>query len=132
MTPIWKGRVLLGGLLVLDRPKDHAKHVRSLAGQFVEVTIRKQRTQRSEKQSRYYFGVVIAVIADHLGYEKDELHELLAMRFLRLDDDPVTGSPRRKRTPKTDTAEFSEYVEQCVRFGAELGVVIPAPGEVAA
>ena len=89
-------------------------------------------SQRTEKQSRYYFGVVVPLIAEHCGYEKDEMHELLAMKFLRIEDDPITGSPRRKHTPDTDTKEFSEYVDACIRLAAELGVVVPAPNEVAA
>ncbi len=132
LVPVFTGRVLPGGLLVMDRQKDYARHVRSLHGRFVEVIVRKQRTQRTSRQNRYYFGVVIPLIAEHCGYEKDEMHELLAMRFLRTDDDPITGSPRRKRTPQTDTQEFADYLDSCIRFAAELGVVIPEPNQVAA
>ena len=61
------------------------------------------------------------------------MHETLAMRFLRIEDCPITGAPRRKHTPKTDTKEFSEYVDHCIRLAAELGVVIPdAKGHEAA
>jgi hypothetical protein len=118
--------------MALDRPKDYARYVRSLHGRFIEVIVRKQHVQRSARANRYYFGVVVPLIAEHCGYEKDEMHELLAMKFLRMEDDPVTGSPRRKRTPDTDTKEFAEYVDACIRLGAELGVVIPEPGAVAA
>lgn len=132
-VPVFKGRVLPGGLLVWDRPKDWAKHTRSLAGCFVEGTLRKQRTKRSDKASRYYFGVVVHLIAEHCGYEKDEMHELLAMKFLRIEDDPITGQPRRQRTPQTSSAEFAEYVDRCKRFAAvELNVYIPDPGEAEA
>lgn len=107
-------------------------YFQSLAGKHVEIIVRKERTQRTERQHRYYFGVVVPLIAEHCGYEKDEMHDLLAMRFLRMEDDPITGSPRRKHTPDTDTKEFSDYLDSCIRFGAELGVVIPEPGAVAA
>lgn len=74
--------------------------------------------------------MVIKAFSEHTGYERDEMHELLAMKFLRIEDDPITGAPRRKRTPKCDTAEFHEYVERCRRFAAtELGIVIPDPNE---
>lgn len=132
MTPVFTGNVLSGGLLVMNHQKEYARHVRSLAGQYVEVIVRRKRLQRSSQANRYYFGVVVPLIAEHCGYEKDEMHELLAMRFLRIENDPVTGSPRRKRTPDTDTKEFSEYVDACIRFGAELDVVIPEAGTVAA
>ncbi len=133
MVPIWFGRVLPGGLLVLDQPKDYAKHVRALAGKHIEVLTRQRRTKRSDQANRYYFGVVVKLIAEHCGYETDEMHELLAMKFLRIEDDPITGAPRRKRTPKTDSIEFSAYVDRCKRFALiELGVIIPDANEVAA
>jgi hypothetical protein len=107
-----------------------ARHRRALAGTDVDVIIRRHREQRTDRANRYYFGVVVPLIGEHCGYDKQEMHELLAMRFLRVEDDPITGSPRRRHTPKTDTKEFAEYVDQCIRFAAELGVYIPAPGEV--
>jgi hypothetical protein len=132
MDALFYGRVLPGGLLVLDKPKDYAQHVRSLRGRFVEVLVTKRKTKRSPKANRYYFGVVVKLLAEHCGYDPQEMHETLAMRFLRIEDCPMTGAPRRKRTPDTDSAEFSEYVNHCIRLAAELGVVIPDANEVAA
>jgi hypothetical protein len=132
-TPIFTGRVLPGGLLVWDRPQDYNRHVRSHAGQFIEATFRKRRSKRTERASRYYFGVVVKLIAEHCGYEKDEMHELLAMKFLRIEDDPITGAPRRKRTPETSSGEFAEYVDRCRRFAAiDLQLYIPDPNEAEA
>lgn len=134
LAPVFHGTVTEQGELVYPAPVQAlmAKCLHLLAGKSVDVTVRIHRNQRSSQANRYYFGVVVPLIAEHCGYEKDELHELLAMRFLRIEDDPVTGSPRRKRTPTCDSKEFAEYVDSCVRFGTELGVWIPAPGEVAA
>ncbi len=84
----------------------------------------------SSQARRYYFGVVVKAISEHTGYERDETHELLAMRFLRVADDPVTGSPRRQRIPQVQSPEFAEYVDRCKRFAAiELHIVIPDPLE---
>lgn len=132
LTPIWRGRVLSGGLLVLDRPQDYARYTRSLAGRFVEVVLRRQRTQRSLQQNNFYFGVVVTLLAAHCGYEKDEMHNVLAMRFLRMEDCVIMGVriPRRRHTPDTDTTEFSEYLDACIRLAAELGVVVPDPREL--
>ncbi len=105
-----------------------AKH----AGHEVDVVFKRHREKRSDRANRYYFGVVIPLIADYCGYERDEMHEALAMKFLRIEDDPITGTPRRQRTPKTDSKEFAEYVDRCRRFATELGVYVPDPGEVAA
>jgi len=126
------GRVLPGGLLVMDKPKDYAKHVRSHHGRFVEVILRKRRSKRTSKANRYYFGVVVKYLAEYCGYDAQAMHETLAMRFLRIEDCPITGAPRRKRTPETDTTEFAEYVNHCIQLAAELGVVIPEPHQVEA
>jgi hypothetical protein len=128
---LFYGRVLPGGLLVLDRPKDYGRHLRALAGKHVELTLKRRRAKRSPQANRYYFGVVVKVLAEHCGYDVQEMHEALAFRFLRIEDCPITGAPRRKRTPETDTAEFSEYVNHCIRLAAELGVVIPDASEAA-
>jgi hypothetical protein len=132
MDALWFGKVLPGGLLVLEKPKDYNRAVRALAGKHVELTIKKRRTKRTDPQNRFYFGVVVKLLAEHCGYERDEMHEALAMRFLRIEDCPITGAPRRKRTPKTDTQEFAQYLDSCIRLAAEQGVVIPDPREVAA
>jgi hypothetical protein len=105
-------------------------HLERLKNKQVEVIVRLPRSQRSERSNRFYWGAVVPLLAEHLGYEKQDMHEVLAMRFLRIEDCPVTGAPRRKRTPDCDTAEFAAYVDSCIRLAAELGVVIPLPGEV--
>jgi hypothetical protein len=110
----------------------HNQHLRRLEGKDVEYVIREKKTTRSTQANRYYFGVVVKLLGEHCGYDADDMHEALAMKFLRIEDCPVTGAPRRKRTPKCDTKEFAEYVDACIRLAAELGVYIPEPHEVAA
>ena len=93
----------------LDAPAVFRGYLRSLANASIEVIIRRKRSQRSRKQNNWYFGCIVPMIAEHCGYTADEMHELLAMKFLRIEDCPVTGQPRRQRTPKTNTADFAEY-----------------------
>lgn len=128
---LFYGRVLPGGLLVLDRPIDYGRHVRSFAGHHVEVLCRRRRTRRSLRANRYYWGIVVPLLAEHCGYDAQAMHEALAFRFLRIADCPITGAPRRQRTPETDSTAFAQYVDQCIQLAAELGVVIPAAAAVA-
>ena len=131
MTPIFTATVTEAGSLRLDSPLTFQRHLARFKGKPVEVVVRRVRTQRSNQANRYYWGVVVALLAEEFGYEKEEMHEVLAMKFLRIVDDcPITGSPRRKRTPDCDTAKFAAYVDSCIRLGAEHGVVIPSPNEV--
>jgi len=128
-TPKFFGRVDGGAIEIRDKT-EFMKYLRGLDGKEVEVVVRRLRSQRSSQANRFYWGVVIALMAEEFGYDKQEMHEVLAMRFLRIEDCPITGSPRRKRTPDCDTKEFAEYVDACIRLATEHGVYIPAPGEV--
>ena len=126
------GEVDPSGKLDPDVRVQIADYIRTFAGRKIEINVRQFKSQRSLQQNAYYHGVVVALLAEHCGYNHDDMHETLAMKFLRIEDCPVTGAPRRKRTPKCDTQEFADYVDACIRLAAELGVVIPDPGQVAA
>lgn len=114
---VFKGRVLPGGLLVLDRSRDYARHVRSLAGKYVEVVCRIQRQKRSSQANRFYWGYVLAEMAEATGYTKDEAHDALKAKFLREDGDgPLV---KIRSSADLSVAEFSAYVERVMAFGAE-------------
>lgn len=134
-VPVFKGRVLPGGLLVLNQPRDYSKHVRSFAGQFVEVSIRRQRTKRSNDQNRWWWGIAIPMIAEAMGHERHEheqVHYALVTKCFGTTVDERTGLEMPKvRSSKLSTAEFSELMEWAVRFAAQyLDAVIPLPNEV--
>ena len=130
MNPVFLARLDGHGKVIIRDRQSFDNYAKTLQGHELEVIIRKRKSQRSIQQNRFYFGCVVKLIGEYCGYDTDDMHEALAMKFLRIDDCPITGVPRRKRTPKTNTAEFAAYVDQCIRFGAELGVVIPEPGQV--
>lgn len=105
--------------------------VARLNGKRVEVTIRQHRERRSDQQSRYYWGVVVAILADHCGYTPEEMHDSLKLMFLRDRANEKPGLVRVRSTTALDTREFSEYVDSIKRFAAsDLRVYIPDPGEV--
>jgi hypothetical protein len=126
------GHVDTRGKLDPDVRVQVADYLRTFAGQTVEIKVKQYRAQRSSQANRYYFGVVVKLLAEHCGYDADDMHEALAMKFLRIEDCPVTGVPRRARTPNQNTKEFADYVDACIRLAAELGVVIPEPSKVEA
>lgn len=82
---------------------------------------------RSLDQNAYYWGVVLTLIAEHTGYETDELHELFKQRFnpMTVLGDTIGGS-----TKKLGTSGFSAYVERIRRFAlTELQIDIPEPNQ---
>lgn len=86
------------------------------------------REKRSNRFNAYLHGVCYKLIADHLGYTTDEIHEALKEKF-RSREDVSTGLTIIRSTI-TDTDDFAEYVRQ-IREWAHgfLGLYIPEPNE---
>jgi len=126
MIPIFTGSVDNGGLK-FDRRSSVDEYIGTLIGQRVEVIIRKPRTKRSDVQNSYYWGVVIELLSKELGYDKDEMHEILKYKFLQSN---AMGMPYVKSTTKLSTGEFEDYLEKIRRWAAEfLNINIPLPNE---
>ena len=110
------------------------------------VLIEAAKSERSLQQNKYLFGVAYKLIGEHLGWEKQDIHEdCLKKHFgARLKKVP----PSREcpdgwkevpvRTTTTDEEgrrcvlgkmEFAEFVDFVQRYGMEVGVYIPAPNE---
>lgn len=128
MIPIFTGFVDNGGLR-FDRRKVVDDYMCTLIGQRVEVIIRKPKTKRSDLQNNYYWGVVIELLSKELGYDQDEIHEILKYKFLQSN---AMGMPYIKSTTKLSTGEFEEYLSKIKQWAAEfLHIVIPDPNEAA-
>jgi sulfur transfer complex TusBCD TusB component (DsrH family) len=54
-----------------------------LEGKRVVITIEKQRSSRSLQQNKLYW-VYIDILSKELGHSKDEMHELVKYKFLKL------------------------------------------------
>lgn len=125
---IWDGRVREGRIILEDLEGWRAL-LKRFEGKPVQLTLSKLRVPRSNQQNRYYWGVVVKIMAEECGYESEEMHEALKARFLRRrQDEEVGGLPRIGSTAALDTGAFAEYLDHCVRLAAEMGIEIPPPG----
>ena len=127
--PIFRGRIE-SGKICLDRRDEFAQLIASLDGKSVELILRQLRTKRSNQQNKYYWGVVIALFAEHCGYGPEEMHDALRWQLLQRHDQGVL--PTIRSTADLSVDEFTEYVEQCRMLAAGMGVVIPGPEEITA
>ena len=98
----------------------------------LEVTVEKRRLHRSNQQNRYYWGVVLNVIAKETGHSAEELHEIYKRMFLprktikyKERDYPVPGT-----TTECDISDFHEYIERVRAEAASLGIIVPNPNEI--
>lgn len=104
-------------------------------GAHVTISVKVSRPSRSSSQNRYWHGVVIPLFADHCGYEFEEMKDVLSLRLIpKTIVDMETGEERivPGHTSALNTKEFNDLIERAQRLGAEMGIVIPDPGEVAA
>lgn len=125
------GEVTDSGFRFID-----AEHVRRMMRGFkrgtVLATFKAYRETRSSAQNRYYHGVVIPAFAEHCGYEFAEAKDALALELLPSEvADVKTGEIKTVpgHTSSLNVKEFNDLIERAQRLGAEMGIVIPDPGE---
>lgn len=132
------GKVKEGKLHIVHRPRFDADVASFFDGKEIEIIIQKKKKYRSGQQNRFYFGAVIPIIQDALrelgnNYTKEQVHEILKMKFLTTDDViESTGEfiTRIKSTTELSTSDFMDYVSEITVWCAEfLKIEMPAPSE---
>ena len=84
---------------------------------------------RSNDQNSYYWGVVIDILSNELGYEPKEMHDALRVHFLSKPDEK-TGLMKVASSTALDTKEMEVYLEGIRRWASiEMSIVIPNPNE---
>jgi hypothetical protein len=94
------------GRLRLHNETQFSVALARLEGKYVEVSVRKRRSQRSTNQNSYYHGVVVSMLSEFLGYEKDEMHIILRFKFLRQVSEK--GIETATSTTKLSTADMED------------------------
>lgn len=109
--------------------KEEIKHFR---GKRVEISIQKLKSKRSDRQNRLYW-LYVNIISKELGYTKEELHEIIKMKFLKREKvHEATGEvfPYLGSAAILNKLEFADFVTDLIRWSAEcFNIVLPLPGE---
>lgn len=93
---------------------------------------------RSDPQNRYYWGVVVQILSEDLGYTRQEIHEILKREHLKqvlTIKNKRTGEmgfiENTRSTTELDTKEFEEFLSTVRIWASEkLGIWVPEPNEV--
>jgi hypothetical protein len=96
------------------------------------VEIKVDRDKRSNRQNRYFHGVMLPILSEHTGYTPNEIKALLKGMFLTYTIE-LKGLEFEliKNTSDLDTKEMEEFLEKCRMFSAiELDCQIPLPNEL--
>jgi hypothetical protein len=85
------------------------------------VTVTDAKANRSLEQNERLWELYSS-IGNHLGIEKDKIHELMGYKFLRYQTE-VAGMPIEliKSSTKLTTSEMTEYQQQIEVFGQTMG-----------
>lgn len=92
----------------------------------LQVTIEKYSKPRNVGQNAYYW-LLITIIADSIGYTKEQMHEAFKFEFLKVTDGKFT---RIASTAKLSEAIFAKYLKRIKQFADEEGIRIPEEGDV--
>ncbi len=116
------------GRIKHDYPEKFMVYLAGLEGKRVELTLQKERNNRSNQQNKFYWAVVVEILAEYFGYTPEELHEALKYKFLLQHEDTLATV---RSTTSLSTVEFMDYVDRITRWAAtDYQIYIPDPNEV--
>jgi hypothetical protein len=109
-----------------------AKELRQFEGKRIELSIKKLKSKRSGQQNKLWW-VYVTIIASELGYDKNEMHEILKFKFLKKEKvNEKTGEILEYigSTTKLNKSDFADMISDLIRWAAEtFDIVLPAPNE---
>ena len=120
--------IIHNGSPIFDYSDEQAlqAYLRSKEGKKVWYAITETKPPRSLQQNAYYWSTVVQLIADYTGDDPESTHKYLKNRFCQRFFNEK-GNPVEKSTTRLTTSEFTQYIDRCIAFAAEHGIVIPSP-----
>ena len=127
VVPIWRVVVKDGKLLFHDKA-GFQQYLGTLQDE-CQLVLKKWYKNRTDKENRYYWGVVVRLIADEVGEEnKDNVHDFIQLQVGNSAD--VAGVKVPAGTSHMTTAEFEDYATRVRNWASkELHVFVPLPNE---
>ena len=115
------------GAILWEHEGQLQRIVKSLKPKRHVMEIYEYKRNRSAEQNAYMWGVVYKLISDETGYTPDEVHQLMAERFLGYEKN---GHTFVRSTTSLNTAEMEEYLSAVRMFASfDLHCYIPLPNE---
>lgn len=109
-------------------------HLSRFRGREIELVVGPKTRPNSRKQQKYYFAVVVKMIAQEIGESLDRAEEILDDKFWSEDVD-VRGQACRVRVSKKlgamTTVDYEERVQRVREWAHDfLNMQIPLPNEI--
>lgn len=120
------------GLLSKSASKAIRSDLTNFEGKRIVITISKAKSQRTVSQNALWW-VYVTMIANELGYSKEEMHEVIKFKFMKCEKvNEKTGEVMQYLKSTTDLSkmDFADLINDLQRWAAEsLGIVLPEPGQ---
>jgi len=108
-----------------------ANDVKNFEGKRVHITLEKLKSKRSTQQNRLYW-LYVTILANEIGYDKNEMHELIKFKFLKREKVfEKTGElfEYLESTAKLSKSDFADFIFNFQKWSAEtFDVILPDPG----
>lgn len=121
-----------GTLIGLNRKHFASELKIFFKGKKVRLLVDEKKRSRSLQQHRYYW-LLVTILANELGYDKESMHEIVKFKFLKREKVvEQTGEVIHyiESTTKLTKEDFSELTNNLHQWSAEtFGIVLPLPGE---
>jgi hypothetical protein len=135
LSNYWTGGEIKDGKLVLDDAYAFKTAMWRMKPGRVSIAVEQEKDRRSVAANRYYWGIVVKLIAQETGQDPQDIHDDLRDRFLRKTVtyvDRRTGLIQERTFSRGSSgltvSEFYEFVEHARLFAAEFfGMRIPDP-----
>lgn len=130
-TKVHNGRILKPDAIILNET------LQKWEGD-LQITIGLPEKKGSNRQNSYYWGVIIKILTEELGYEKNEMHDILKSMMgykgykevVNKQSGEVTTIEYLRGYSSYTTQEREDYHSQIRRWASDLGYNIPEPNEV--
>lgn len=132
------------GKITLPSARFKTEVVQAFEGRQIQVTVERKRKRRSPEQNKYYWGIVINILAHsfkelnpQLILTPKDVHEWAKERFLPMITDleifeldtPEGKKEMRRTTTRLTTSQFMDYITLIQEWSAEYSIYIPDPNE---
>lgn len=121
--------------LALLSPQHWQQQVNKLAeGKKYGITVEEYKASRSHQQLAYYW-VILSYLANHTGYESEELHDAIMRQKFGVKTVEIGGIKQTVRKSISNAAKFpkSDMVEliiEALEICTKVGVVVPTKEEL--
>lgn len=117
------------GKLVYENPDAFQCYLSWLEGREFELTCQPRRKEKSNRENRYFHGVVVDLLADHWGESHEDAFSRIKARWFKRVDDSGTERILSTENRKWTTAAWEAKMEEIRRDCAFEGLNIPMPNE---